>query len=80
MKPDEFDRLIQKARETNRRRDEEERAVGFAAPPDCDRESQLRTVVCALVSGIESKDWDCIAEGLVMLADLTDYHPWAVSR
>jgi hypothetical protein len=76
MKPDEFDRLIQKARETNRQRDQADRAGGFAAPPDCDRESQLRTVVSALVSGIQSMNWNCVAEGLVVLADLADYHPW----
>ena len=75
-KEDDFGRLIQKAQETNRRRNETDRAGGFATPGDCDRESQLRTVVSALVSGIQSKDWTCVAEGLVMLADLTDYHPW----
>jgi hypothetical protein len=75
----EFDRLIQKAQKTNRRRDHCERGAGFATP-DSDRESLLRTVVSALEAGVRRKDWDCVAEGLVMLADATDYHPWLVSR
>ena len=72
----EFALLIEKATGTNARRDVEDRSAGFAAPADSSRDALLRTAVSAIECAIRVQDWDCAAEGLVMLADACDYHPW----
>lgn len=66
-KTDLFESLTNQARRTNAERDSVDRSAGFAAPVECDLLTQLRTVLCALQSGMETQDWNCVAEGYVML-------------
>lgn len=62
-------RMVRKARRVNSSRDRIDRRSGHAAPSDCPLDLQLRTVISALVSGLEGDDWDCVAEGIAMLQD-----------
>lgn len=61
--------LINQAREENTRRDRIDRNSGWATPADADIPGLLRTVISALVCGIEIKDWKCVAEGIAMLQE-----------
>ena len=61
--------LLALARETNARRDRDERRAGFAAPPDATLDLHLRNAISAVIAGIEGRDWDCVAEGLAMVQD-----------
>lgn len=68
--------LLEKARKTNKKRDQSERRDGFSAPPDCPLSAYLRNSICAVISGLstlKSSDTgsiNCIAEGLVMAQDI----------
>jgi hypothetical protein len=70
------DDRIQRATRRNTFRSRAERSAGFAAPEDCSLEVALRTVVCAIHAGLVLEDWDCIAEGLVLLGHVTKFQPW----
>jgi len=59
--------LIRKAEMTNAERDRIEQANGMAPPSDCPLPMHLRTIDSALEAGLRMGDWDCVAEGLVML-------------
>jgi len=59
--------LVQKAVDRNAERDRIERQANFATPADGGVSSLLRTSISAIVSGIETDDWDCVAEGLVFV-------------
>ena len=62
--------LINRAAETNRTRDEDERRVGFGAPPDGPMDLYLRTAESAIECGILCEDWNAVAEGFVMVRDI----------
>lgn len=61
---------IDKARKTNNRRDEAERGVGWTPPGDCAPDFLLRTIMSAIDAGLQSEDWDCVAEAYEMAIDL----------
>ena len=70
-----YQALILRARIVNAERDEEERAVGFAAPCSDLRSlegisSAMRTAISAIVCGIDLDDWNAAAEGLAILQDV----------
>jgi hypothetical protein len=77
MEQSDYAQLMKRAAETNARRDKMEREAGFAAPPDSDQQGYLRTVQSALECGILMEDWNAVAEGAAMLADITKWRPWA---
>jgi hypothetical protein len=60
-------RLVIKARETNAKRDQSDRTSGFAAPSDTLPIDELRTGLQAVSAGLAMADWDCVAEGFVMI-------------
>ncbi len=62
-----YENMMKKARDTNRKRDNVEREVGYAAVPDCPPDLQIRTAMSAIQAGIASNDWNCIAEAQAML-------------
>jgi len=62
--------LVARARETNARRDQDETAAGFANPSAGPTDETIRTIICALMAGIMTSDWNAVAEGYVMLCDL----------
>src|SRR6516225_1032760 len=59
--------LVARARETNARRDQDETAAGFANPFAGPTDETIRTIICALMAGIMTSDWNAVAEGYVML-------------
>lgn len=70
------DARLAQAERTNARRDEGERAAGFAIPSDGPPEETVRTAVMALYAGLTTDDWDAVAEAAAMLGDLADFRPW----
>jgi len=64
-----FDRLMAEARETNRRRDQSDRASGFCAPADASLFYHLSASKEALKVGVVTEDWTCVAEGLAMVEE-----------
>jgi hypothetical protein len=60
-------RLVLKARETNAKRDTDDRANGWAAPADTLPIDELRTGLEAVSAGLAAADWQCVAEGFVMI-------------
>lgn len=65
----ENERLMQDARNTNHNRDLVDRKNGFAAPGDTTIDLHLRTAISAISTGVNMRDWTCVAEGLAMLQD-----------
>lgn len=65
-----YHKLMNKARKTNRERDTIDHETGCAAPQEGTKGMLLRTAMCALQAGIASGDWNCVAEGQVMLEQL----------
>jgi hypothetical protein len=64
--------LIEQARKRNRRMSEIDHQNGFAAPEDRSSNESLRTVIGALVAGVELWDnpkaaLECITEGIALL-------------
>jgi hypothetical protein len=68
--------LLTRAERTNRARDALEREHGFGAVSDQPADLIIRIVIIALEAGIQSDDWDCVAEAAEMLAKLANYYPW----
>lgn len=64
-----FYKLIMKARKTNAQRDAIERRHGFAAPESTPDDILFNTIRLAFEAGLKRRNWDCIAEGYVMLID-----------
>ena len=62
--------IIEIAKNTNLRRDRIDRENGLAAPPDCSTEVAIRTAMDALKCGMRLDDWNCIAEGYAILAEI----------
>lgn len=62
--------LIERARQANRRRSAADRKTGFAVPVDGASDELLRTVILALLAGLEATDWTCVAEAYVLAGDL----------
>ena len=62
--------LIVRARATNTRRDRDEAVAGFANPLMGPVDLSIRTIICALMAGIVTSDWNAVAEGYAMLCDL----------
>lgn len=59
-------RLMAKARAVNAQRD----AIDISGPvARCPLDLQLRTALSAIFCGLETRDWDCVAEGTVMIQD-----------
>jgi hypothetical protein len=61
--------LVSKARTTNSTRDHDDRKAGWAAP-SASLFLLLRTGLEAVSTGLCCEDWDCVAEGFVMLQEL----------
>lgn len=93
LRQDDFDKLIAKARHTNARRDAQEHRAGFAAPGDANFPGIVsswdlaRTAAMALQAGMKTKDWDCIAEGYLMIERIStqllqhsDVQEWLAAR
>lgn len=59
--------LIIAARATNLRRTEDEQKAGFASPHQGPPDMTIRTVMCALMCGMETNDWAAVAEAYDML-------------
>jgi hypothetical protein len=66
-----FNQLVAKARHTNDERDTVEGKHGFANPVNCPVPVGVQTVLFAFQAGMARSDWDCIAEGYVILDDIT---------
>ena len=66
-----FDTIMRKAEARMNELSAIERATGYTSPANCPPEVELRTVEAALECAIQTNDWDCVAEGLVMLKDAT---------
>ena len=64
-----YEELILKAKAANLKRDTVDRQSGYAAPGDRGLAPHLEVASAAIEAGIRMGDWDCIAEGLVMLHD-----------
>jgi hypothetical protein len=62
--------LIAKARATNAQRDQGEASAGWATPLAGPVDLSIRTIICALMAGIVTSDWNAVAEGYAMLCDL----------
>jgi hypothetical protein len=60
-------RFVLKARETNAKRDQDDRANGWATPSDTLPIDELRTGLEAVSAGLAKADWNCVAEGFVMI-------------
>lgn len=65
-----FNQLIKEAMITNEERDTQESEWGFASPDCGPLDLRLRTAMSAIQAGISIDDWDCVAEGYIMLAKL----------
>lgn len=61
---------LQKARRTNMKRDASDTELGFATPAEDGPARHLATALEAIRAGGTREDWDCVAEGVVMLEDL----------
>jgi len=61
--------ILAKARSACARADRE-REYGLSPPDHCSLELFVQVVMSALLYGIETEDWDCVAEGWVMLEDM----------
>lgn len=72
MSEGEFEKLTRKARRRNTTMDTGDRKGGFAAPPDCSPDSQLRTVLSAIKCGVQTYDWDAVLEGYALLQDIEE--------
>jgi len=64
-----YEELIAKAKATNLERDIIDRQSGYTAPSDRGLIPHLEVVSAAIEAGIRMDDWNCVAEGLVMLQD-----------
>ncbi len=71
--------LLEKAHRTNIKRDKIDNATGFASPGDMSADSQLRTAICAILSGVATglrgeglsgQSLSCIAEGVAMVQEV----------
>ena len=71
----EFDELMKEARTTNDERDEDERSMGLAAPPDCELIEYFETAIVAIEAGIRADDKNATAEGLAMLQSMRIFIP-----
>lgn len=61
---------IDKARKTIARMDKSDHENGYATPVEVGPVETVRTAMCAIEAGIALKDWDCVAEGYVMLEQI----------
>jgi hypothetical protein len=64
--------MLARAEATNRERDQ----IDGGAVVHSSIDELVRTAICAIECGIRMNDWDCVAEGLAMLADRMNYRPW----
>jgi hypothetical protein len=63
-----YRRLVTKALHTNRARDHDETTFGWAVPSSTVF-LHLRTGLEAISAGLCTGDWDCVAEGFVMIQE-----------
>ena len=75
MKNASYEELMRVARLTNKRRDRDEREVGFATPSDGGPGEIIKTAMFAIEAGIRSKDWSCVAEAQALLEELRIWPP-----
>lgn len=68
----ERDALLAKARETNVERDEFDREAGWGVPSEGPLGGHVSTVRSALICGIDTEDWDCVAEAAAMCEEIMD--------
>jgi len=66
-----YEKLMQKARETNQERDQADKHGGFATP-DVTVNLLMRTAMGAIECGIKTEDWNNVAEGQAMLEQLAN--------
>jgi hypothetical protein len=74
--------LITQAEATNRRRDQDEREMGFLATSDDTLEGICRTAILAIGCGLQMPglDVECFAEAMAMLGTAIGYRPWEAKR
>jgi hypothetical protein len=64
--------LLLAAKQTNQERDAMDRSSGFATPGECPTPVHVAAIREALLAGIASSDWACVAEAACMLDDLAE--------
>lgn len=65
-----YEALMEKARATVKMMDKTDKKGGFATHLEVPLDTGLRTVIAAVGGGIAMQNWDCVAEGLVMLQEI----------
>jgi len=66
------EQLIQKATKTNHGFDNTESKYGLLHPRECAPGIHLDTAMAAIYCGMEIADWDSVAEGYIMLQELSN--------
>lgn len=61
--------LLRKATKKNAEFDAIDAAHGNPTPAECGPVEQLRTAITAILAGMETEDWDCVAEGVLFVAE-----------
>ena len=59
-----------KARKTNLMRDSADKEVGSVPPSEASLLEHLRTAMFAIEAGIQTDDWNAVAEGQAMLEEI----------
>lgn len=76
-----YEKLMEKARATNAKRDNDDRLSGAGAPEDHGAWALLVTAIDAIKAGVVRDDWNAIAEGQAMLERIVDkYQPVKMPR
>lgn len=65
-----YEKLMTRARASNRKRDAADRRLGMAAPKDAEVGEHLQTAMAAFKAGIATEDWRIIAEGQALLEEI----------
>lgn len=70
-----FDDRVARARRTNAERDAIDRAVGTATPAEAGHWESIATAASAVAAGLQTDDWDCVAEAFVLLEEILTTRP-----
>lgn len=65
-----YHNILVKAINKNREYERIERKHGYLPPKDYPLIEHLRTAMSAIGCGISIQNWNCVAEGLVLLAEI----------
>ena len=70
-----FEKLVEKAKKTNAKRDADDRKFGFAPPKECPIDVHISTALEAVKAGIITQDWGTVAEGWAILEEVLERIP-----